>query len=837
MLRNAARNVLKVDPTRTTTMRRIFSQRLKRVFSILRGRILKLVVDEDAFGLKDLPHTINMFCPNGPGGGRDPSCSKEEALHALEGLEPHDDSDVTSTLVNHPLKMDLEVDYGRLNKIVADPMSRRTEETVKIDSLTAIQKVVRGRSIKEMIQQGEDPDKDYLREPVTVIRIGKKNYLYDGTHRATTAKLLGKKTIRAAVYTPKGRVRNVFCPTGEGGGVDPTCPAGAGGTVRASTAKVVSKSDLDTHLRETGGKELFRGVPKAEHAEQFKTGDLRQGGGAYGKGIYVGYGYSGHSTASQIASSGEDGDGYLARMALAKDAKVVSWDDAEESWKSEVTKDPDSQFARKNFKDSAQAIAAYAKASGVDAIDVKHNEFMNVLNPSALVIESPTVNVFCPTGEGGGVDPSCGTGEGGTSKGVLGKATTTLDKIPGAKWLREKTKQMFDKLVARYGKKTALAVVASGQAISWGAFGVGLAVGVPIWIPSAVATAPGAAIAELGHQMRGKGKPAESKPTENRELTQEEIDDIAMEFVRELTDEWNSYYKPEPVTNAPARWRFDTNPSKIKAFEKWLKMQLKSLLISKTQEELWKRYIEDGFRKGAARSFDDVRKPYAKGYAADESTKDIYSGSKEQFLRDTFRQPIAKEKVELVAERTYTDLVGVTQQMATKMTRALADGLVQGKSPRDVARDLNREVSGIGQTRALTIARTELIRAHAEGQLTALEQLGVEEVGVAVEWLTARDEDVCELCEPLEGVVLKLEEAHGMIPRHPNCRCAWIPANVGEDDKDQTRSKSDIGASIRESLESEGGSKGSKWEGADVELSRSRPESILNELIEFEGAL
>jgi len=38
----------------------------------------------------------------------------------------------------------------------------------------------------------------------------------------------------------------------------------------------------------------------------------------------------------------------------------------------------------------------------------------------------------------------------------------------------------------------------------------------------------------------------------------------------------------------------------------------------------------------------------------------------------------------------------------------------------------------------------------------------------------------CELCAPLEGIVLKVSEARGMLPRHPNCRCCFIPANVGE---------------------------------------------------------
>jgi len=76
-----------------------------------------------------------------------------------------------------------------------------------------------------------------------------------------------------------------------------------------------------------------------------------------------------------------------------------------------------------------------------------------------------------------------------------------------------------------------------------------------------------------------------------------------------------------------------------------------------------------------------------------------------------------------------------------------------------------------------------LIVAHAEGQLDSFEDLNVEEVGVMAEWSTVGDDRVCELCEDLEGAIMTIDEARGLIPRHPNCRCAWIPANVGERSK------------------------------------------------------
>ena len=144
-------------------------------------------------------------------------------------------------------------------------------------------------------------------------------------------------------------------------------------------ANVVSKSDLDTHIKASKKKELYRGVPHKDHAKQFETGELRIGKGAYGPGIYVGYGYNGRETAGKAAGD----EGHLARMALSDNARVITWNAAETQWEKEGKKD----FSIEKYNGTENAIAAWAKDQGYDAIDIEHNEFMNVLNPEALVVE------------------------------------------------------------------------------------------------------------------------------------------------------------------------------------------------------------------------------------------------------------------------------------------------------------------------------------------------------------------------------------------------------------------------------------------------------------------
>ena len=75
----------------------------------------------------------------------------------------------------------------------------------------------------------------------------------------------------------------------------------------------------------------------------------------------------------------------------------------------------------------------------------------------------------------------------------------------------------------------------------------------------------------------------------------------------------------------------------------------------------------------------------------------------------------------------------------------------------------------------MTLARTEVINAYTEGTLDSYERLGVEEVQGRAEWSTAGDDRVCPQCAGMEGAVFTIREARGLIPLHPNCRCAWLP--------------------------------------------------------------
>ena len=222
------------------------------------------------------------------------------------------------------------------------------------------------------------------------------------------------------------------------------------------------------------------------------------------------------------------------------------------------------------------------------------------------------------------------------------------------------------------------------------------------------------------------------------------------------------------ASDVPAKaWSFLSDERKMEEFEAWLAEE--TGLVIAPQGDVWQEYIEEGYRKGAGRAFDQ----YYKTESKDGNEAMTLRGRKLQAMG--LNAPESKEKVKLLAKRLFTDLQGVTDVMAVQIRKEMLDGLVQGDNPRTIGRRIAAR-TGQSVKHAQRIARTVIIRAHAEGQLDALERLGVEQVGVMVEWSTAGDDRVCPLCEPLNGQVFKIKEAHGMIPLHPNCRCAFMPA-------------------------------------------------------------
>jgi uncharacterized protein with gpF-like domain len=69
------------------------------------------------------------------------------------------------------------------------------------------------------------------------------------------------------------------------------------------------------------------------------------------------------------------------------------------------------------------------------------------------------------------------------------------------------------------------------------------------------------------------------------------------------------------------------------------------------------------------------------------------------------------------------------------------------------------------------IARTESTRVAAEGALLNYKQNDIEECS----WLAGTGERTCSDCWDMNGKIMSISEAQGQIPKHPYCRCTYIP--------------------------------------------------------------
>lgn len=230
--------------------------------------------------------------------------------------------------------------------------------------------------------------------------------------------------------------------------------------------------------------------------------------------------------------------------------------------------------------------------------------------------------------------------------------------------------------------------------------------------------------------------------------------------------------------------------ARAEAFSRWLQTAVDVLLDLR-----WLQGISyAAWLKGVVRSYDDVRKRHLKDPVA-------HLGAKGEFLRRlrvnskisvTISRPTptlvinqdlpvaAPAAVDVLARRLGMEFQGVFASAVQEAARVLLDGLLAGDNVTTIATAMSRVLADKLYNRLKRIVATELTRAHAKGQLQALDELDVSDVTALVEWDAS--DAACGKCLDLDGTVMSLEEAEGLIPLHPNCLCAWQPV---EDDESE----------------------------------------------------
>lgn len=157
--------------------------------------------------------------------------------------------------------------------------------------------------------------------------------------------------------------------------------------------KVVDEDELDRIIAE-GHREIWRGVnqeKKGEFTESFRSGEYFAGEGVYGNGIYTATG----EDAKRLAALYSPGEyGAVMRMAIDKDAKVISYGELKTLMDNEIKKiklDLDNEkafFESKVTRDILSDPGRFAAINGYDAIEVEGQGQFIVLNRKALYIQN-----------------------------------------------------------------------------------------------------------------------------------------------------------------------------------------------------------------------------------------------------------------------------------------------------------------------------------------------------------------------------------------------------------------------------------------------------------------
>ncbi len=117
-------------------------------------------------------------------------------------------------------------------------------------------------------------------------------------------------------------------------------------------------------------------------------------------------------------------------------------------------------------------------------------------------------------------------------------------------------------------------------------------------------------------------------------------------------------------------------------------------------------------------------------------------------------------------------LTGYATANADEMAETLIQGMILGKNPLAMSRELHQVFSS-SLSRVMTLARTETMRAHREASRMAY--LANSDVVTSWIWHAELGPGTCFVCLMNHGRQFPLEVPLGT---HPNCRCAMLPLTV-----------------------------------------------------------
>lgn len=233
-----------------------------------------------------------------------------------------------------------------------------------------------------------------------------------------------------------------------------------------------------------------------------------------------------------------------------------------------------------------------------------------------------------------------------------------------------------------------------------------------------------------------------------------------------------------PVT-LRANYEYANDPVSALRFMAWLQLQIQAVVIGNdaTAANNWQnQYIDQAYERGIKRTQADIKRlGIDANMLRGVTVADIVGTATASLGVGTATGPIHQEAIRTLYLRSYSDLQGITDEMAKQIRRTLVESIEQGKGINDIAEAINDRVDKIGLTRSKLLARTETARAYNVSAIaefeTVAENAGIEPL---YEWVTTIDGRERPEHKDRDGKVYTRDEAMRLIGE-PNCRCALKP--------------------------------------------------------------
>lgn len=248
--------------------------------------------------------------------------------------------------------------------------------------------------------------------------------------------------------------------------------------------------------------------------------------------------------------------------------------------------------------------------------------------------------------------------------------------------------------------------------------------------------------------------------------------------------------------------------TRIQMFKRWWD-QAATTIVMGADGSVFRRTIDDAYEGGAGFASKQVGKPVTPGLGASHK--------------------------EALLQWAIVELQGIQDAVGQKVLRAVSTGILNKHKPMMIVREVWKAIDGAAIHRSGMLVETLVTKAFSDGSLDAYEDFGHETIGIMPEakkkvpalgdaaakpkkrerkgagsrigrteapsestirrirkeqrevertlgrgvYIRTRgDDDVCPICEDLsEEGPYTINEARSLIPAHPNCRCAFIPAH------------------------------------------------------------